>query len=328
MNYNEHKYTIRSSDPLFIFYIVSILAVATTVHTHYNDQQTSRNEYCIIAASLVSLILGFIVEAWPRGSTQVQLKSGAQAFEKANFFSRRTFHFFQPIVSLAAKQRILQPSDIVNQLPERHSTKVGYARLSTYWNKAVKRYQAKVRAEHDLDADGKIKSIKKPPLMTTIFAAHWKSFLPIFAMGIAITMAEYISPALLGVLLDYIGAPEEGEETSHSLLSWKEEKPLAYGLAIALSIFATKAIIPMMYTYFLQSIYLLGTEIKAALVAMIYRKALRLSPDARRKSSTGAITNHMSVDANLWQDGVDILTNWITLPFDFTICLYMCKYRF
>lgn len=324
MNYNEHKYAIRSSDPLVVFYVVSILATVTILHTRHSLHQTSQPEHKVAALCLIFLIFGFVVEAWPRGSTHVQQRSGARAFEKANIFSQLTVHFFQPIVSLAAKQHILQPSDIVNQLPEANSTNAGYARLSTRWNNAVKRYQSQMQAaEHEPDANEKIKSIKKPSLMSAILTAHWKPLIPVVVMRIVIPLSEYLPPALLGVLLDYIqGASGEADDS----LQNKEEKPLTYGLAIAFSIFAVQAIVPMMYTYILQAMYLMSVEVKAALVAMIYRKALRLSPDARRKSSTGAITNHMSVDAALWEEGMDKLSIWITLPFDLSICLFMCEY--
>ncbi|KAF9944354.1 hypothetical protein BGZ65_012191 [Modicella reniformis] len=160
--------------------------------------------------------------------------------------------------------------------------------------------------------------------MSVILTSHWKALIPVLVMRIVIPFTEYLSPALLGELLDYIEGPSEDSSSTSLLASWNgEEKPLIYGLAIAFSMFAVHAILPMMNTYILRSIYLIGTEIKAALIAMIYRKALSLSPDARRRSSTGAITNHMSVDATLWEDGVEKLSVWISLPFDFVICLFM-----
>ncbi|KAF9356135.1 hypothetical protein BGX26_005685 [Mortierella sp. AD094] len=325
VSYNEHKYTIRSSDPLLLYYIISIIAIAITLHTQFDLLQFNQTAYRCNIASLVALSLGLLIESLPRGSTQVQQQSGAQEYDKANLLSRLSFTFFQPIVSLAAKQHILVPSDIVNQLPDSYSTKAGYVALSTRWFRRVKNYRDKVQAaEKDGCTEEEIKRIKKPSLMTTIFVAHWKAFVPIVIMRTLIPFTEYLPPALLGLLLDYIGGDPLDESSAPTFISPKqEEKPLIYGLAIASSLFASHVITTMMYTYLLRGMYLLSIEIRSSLVAMIYRKALRLSPDARRMSSTGSITNHMSVDAAMWEEGVGTLSDWISLPFDFSICLLM-----
>jgi hypothetical protein len=156
--------------------------------------------------------------------------------------------------------------------------------------------------------------------------AYWKPLIPIVVMRIVLPLIEYLSPILLGALLDYIQDATGGTEAaSQSPLSSSTEKPLIYGLAIAFSIFAVQVASSILFANNLRTMYLLSTEIKSALVAMIYRKSLRLSPDSRRKSSTGAITNHMSVDADLWEEGTEALSMWISLPVDIVLCLYLCK---
>ncbi|KAF9209625.1 hypothetical protein BGZ49_002781 [Haplosporangium sp. Z 27] len=312
LNYNEHKYTIRSSDLLVLYYIVSIITTILILHTQFDLGELRQTAiYCNIAA-IIALLFGLLVETFPRGSTRVQQLSGAQAYDKANLLSRLSFTFFQPIVSLAARQQTLFASDIVNQLPESYNTKSGYSILSALWSRRIQRYCGKVFvAERNGCAEKKPKEIKRPSLMTTIFIAHWKDFIPVIILRILISFSEYISPALLGLLLDFIGEPLLDKERK---FSFKEEKPLSYGLAIAFSIFAFHVITSMMYTKMLRASYLLSSKVRSSLVAMIYRKALRLSPDARRRSSTGAITNHMSVDAAMWEEGADILTIWVSLP--------------
>ncbi|KAF9930603.1 hypothetical protein FBU30_000306 [Linnemannia zychae] len=219
---------------------------------------------------LIGTSLTALAWTWPRGSTRVQQLSGAQAWDKANFYSRWSQHYFQPIVSLAAKQRMLFPSDIVDQLPERHKTENGYARISTIWNNKLKRYNDKIRAAGGSTNIEAVKKIKKPSLMVTILQALWKGLIPIIVAKTLVPFLEYLSPFLLGIFLDYIqGTSGSNSNSAASHEASLEEKPLGYGLLLAI-------------------------EVKAALTAMIYRKTLVLSPDSRRKSSTGAILNHMS----------------------------------
>ncbi|KAG0024375.1 hypothetical protein BGZ80_003720 [Entomortierella chlamydospora] len=197
-----------------------------------------------------------------KGSTRVQQQSGTQEYEKANLWSRLTFTFFQPIISLAAKQHILVPSDIVNQLPDSHNTKSGYTVLSTHWFRRVTNYRDKVlSAKKNGYSEEEIKKIKKPNLMATIFIAHWKALVPIIIMRIFIPFTDYLSPALLGLLLDYIGGDTLDESSAPTFISPKqEEKPLTYGLAIASSMFAIHVITTMM---------LLGWSFLAGLLTLL-----------------------------------------------------------
>ncbi|KAF9905615.1 Multidrug resistance-associated protein 1 [Linnemannia zychae] len=280
-------------------------------------------------AYLVLLTLGLTVEAWPRGSTRVQQLSGAQEWEKANFFSRSSQYYSQPIISLAAKQHMLYPSDVANLLPKEYSTETGYARLSVIWNRKMSRYYDKVHAAGGPANPEAVKKVKKPSLMLAILEAHRRGILPVITAKFASTFLDYLSPALLGYFLDYIQGTSDDDPNliatgaASPLNPGQGEKPIGYGVLLAFSIFFARSLVSVIYSDYHRRIFLHGAEAKATLTSMIYRKALILSPDARRKSSTGAILNHMSVDALQWEEGFDYLALWVSIPFDFAICFYM-----
>ena len=332
LNYNEHKFTIRSSDSLVIFLTLSIVASTILLHTLLETGQGVQSaETRFTVAYLVLLALGLVVETWPRGSTRVQQLSGAQAWDKANFFSRMSQHYFQPIISLAAKQKMLLPSDVVNQLPEENKTEIGYDRLSVIWNKKTKRYYDKVRAAGGSTNPDAVKKIRKPSLMLAIIQAHWKNLIPVVAAKVVLPFLDYLSPALLGLFLDYIQGPSTSDPESVVAASFSsvkpatEEKPFGYGVLLAFGIFFARCAVAAVLSGYYRLVFILCAQAKATLTSMIYRKVLVLSPDARRKSSTGAILNHMSVDAVQWEEGFYYLGIWISIPFDFSICFYMRK---
>ena len=314
-NFDEHRYSIRASNSLLIFYPFSILSTLFILHTLYDLGESQGTQFFLTCNILFFMITGLIAEAWPRGSTRIQRQlPDMQAFEKASLLSQLTMFYFQPIVSLAARQEYLSPSDVANILPEEHKTKEGTDRLASTWSKRVKAYQQRLQSETDPEKRSKI---KPPSLFTTILITHWRGLMPIVITRTITPFAENLSPFLLGVLLDYI------EGRSHD-----GERPLVFGLFIAISIILVQMTVTMFYSYMLRKMYLVGTEIRSATTAMIYQKSLRLSPDARRKSSTGAITNHMSVDAAMWEDGIDILSLFISLPWDFGLCIFLRKFFF
>lgn len=316
VNFDEHRYSIRSSNSLLSFYTVSIVSTSFILHTLYDLDQGHSLQFKLSVLILISMLVGLTAEAWPRGSTRIhqQLPPEIQAYDRASMFSQLTMFYFQPIVSLAAKQEFLSPSDIANILPKEHETKAGAERLERVWNKRVEAYHLRLDKETD---PVKRTKIKPPSLFKTILITHWRGFVPIIAIRLLIPFGENLSPYLLGLLLDYIeGRSHEGE------------RPLLFGLFIAISIFVIHVIVTTCYGYILRKLYLMGTEVRSATTAMVYRKALKLSPDARRKSSTGAITNHMSVDAAIWEDGIDIMSIFISLPLDFGLCIFLRKLVF
>ncbi|KAF9949970.1 hypothetical protein BGZ65_006947, partial [Modicella reniformis] len=56
---------------------------------------------------------------------------------------------------------------------------------------------------------------------------------------------------------------------------------------------------------------------------MVYRKALRLSPGSRNKSTTGEIMNHMSVDADVWTQALVYFSMWISLPVEISMAMWL-----
>ncbi|KAG0261143.1 Multidrug resistance-associated protein 1 [Mortierella polycephala] len=288
LNYNERKYSIQSSSLLVIFHMVPIMIATINFHTLFDLGLTKLLEYDRTITFIGCLTLGFVIETWPRGSTRAQQQSGAQEYEKVNLFSQLSFYFFQPIISFTARQQMLQPLDVVNQLPEPHRTEQGYDRLSAQWNQCVQRFNDKISAVinangHTANSD-EVKKSKEPSLMATILFTHWSQY--------------------------------ELRFHSQRRNGGREVIDVWSG-----TIFATKITLPILYAYVLRHMCLIDIEIKASLIAIIYRKTLKLSPDARRQSSTGAITNYMSVDAALWEEGIDHLSICYLISHYVSFCL-------
>ncbi|KAF9029082.1 hypothetical protein BGZ52_001823 [Haplosporangium bisporale] len=265
LNYYEHRCEIRSSSALFAFYILTIGSSLTIVNTLINLQKFQGLEAKLLTASTVVLIIGFVVEAWPRGSTKVQRMSGASRYNQANLFSRLVFFFMWPVISIGLR-RTITVADIANQLPEEMKTEYSYNR-------------------------------------------HWKVLTPILISRIAIVLMSYAQPALLGQLLAYF------EDYDH--------KPRSYGVALAICMFSASLGVSLFNVYNRFQLLTVGVTTRAALISMIYRKSLRLSPGARQQSSQGEIMSHMSVDADCWWDCLVALSVWISIPLEIGIALWM-----
>ncbi|KAF9987959.1 hypothetical protein BGZ75_010223 [Mortierella antarctica] len=276
-------------------------------------------------------LLGFILEAWPRGSTNLQRSSNASTAQKSNLFSRATFHFYQPTISLSRK-KTLTLEDTANLVPEDMKTHSSYARLEYYWNQELQAAHSKSKSRigktHDTESTA-------PSLFKTILRVQLGRLPTLIISRIARVLTNYAVPALLSLLLAYFQDIQEPNRTT---------EPPQYGsvqditidnsgytkrVSVFYGLFLVGA---MILAGFLHAIFLVhsrqycvdvGLSTRSALVSMIYRKALRLSPGARQASTVGSIMNHMSVDADAWIEGFIFLTMWISIPAEIGIGLWL-----
>ncbi|KAF9974142.1 hypothetical protein BGZ73_002503 [Actinomortierella ambigua] len=299
LNYYVHSREIRSSTLIFAFYIPSIATALVVLRTTLDLGLAGAS--CLMAF-IALLTVGFLVEAWPRGATDVQQQSGACEYDKANIFSRMVFHFFQPLIDLST-QRTLGFADVQNLQPDDYKTAFVVSRLDYLWKKAVQR--AKKRGS-------------TPSLFWTIVRTFQRQLVPIVFFRIILAVVTYGQPYLLGLLLDYLGDNNTKDKTTKDPRAQTRE----YGLLIACSMFLFACTFSFIYTYNRSQILLISQAARNSLAAMIFRKSLKLSARSRQLVGSNEV-NHMAVDAYIWGDAFLDLTVWISIPIEIGVALYM-----
>ncbi|KAF9431539.1 Canalicular multispecific organic anion transporter 2 [Entomortierella beljakovae] len=268
---------IRSNDFIFSYYFFSLIASAINIRTMTLVEQTAQDQFKAFVAFFGINVIGFVFEAWPRGKTQVQRKSNSSRYSKANLFSRISFQFLQPIVS-AGYREPLTVKDIAGMMPERIKTVHSHDFLNNEWQAHVAKCQA---------------TGKKPSLFWTILKTYGWSWLPFMIHRFMASILTYVLPELLNQLLAFI-------QTYQS----PNPQPVSLGLILAFGMFFVSILTSFFMAQYFQSGMNLGIEARTGLIAMIYRKSLRLSSAAKQKSTAGEINNHMSVDAERWPEAV------------------------
>ncbi|KAF9367710.1 Canalicular multispecific organic anion transporter 2, partial [Podila verticillata] len=262
--------------------------------------------YHILSAFTLLIGAAFAVEALPRSGTQVQIRAREKQhlsdFELANAFSRITFHYVHNIITLGAS-RPLKGSDIEStMLPHLH-TKVNYDRVAASWERS------KAKAA---------KSGKTPSYLFAVLHAYRAKI----TLGMALRLTGFaiaflptvLFSQLLKFIRDYSDAVHGGTELP---------PPIHVGLLIAAAMFMSNITASLLAAAALQTNTEVGTQSRAATVALIYAKALKLSPAARQKSTLGEITNHMAVDAEKMVLASNFMPFIITIPFELGISMYL-----
>ncbi|KAF9938744.1 Multidrug resistance-associated protein 1 [Mortierella alpina] len=318
LNYLENQHSTRSSTYIYGFYVVCLIASAISIRTMHDILLTSQPQFISFCVYFGAICCGFIAEAWPRrlladthtkshlqGDESMEKKGQDQeddvdkptAFDRANLFSRISFHFLQKVVSLGYR-RPLQDSDIANMMPRHTRTLRSYEFVSAVWQRHVQKRQA---------------ANKAPSLLWVVFkAGGWATWSSIVFFALTESAMDYVQPVMLDVILNYIASFSTDAPQSTSV-----------GVILSIGLFVTSLVASLATgQYYLRGTNL-GIELKSGLTSMIYRKSLKLSPGARREATVGEITNHMSVDAERICHAVTLIPRAISAPVELALGIWL-----
>jgi len=258
--------------------------------------QTGQDQFKAFVAFFAINLLGFVIEALPRGRTKVQKGSNASRYNKSNLLSRATFQYLQPIVTKGFRTPLTN-KDISGMMPEHIKSVPSYERLNRNWEAAVAKSQARG---------------VKPSLLWTVLKTQGWMWVPIFAFRLSSSILTFVLPQLLSQLLGFIGSFQS-----------PNHQPVELGIILAFGMFFASLLSTFCMAQFFQLVMNVGIEVRTGLIAMIYRKSLKLSSAAKQKSTAGEINNHMSVDAEKWCDALPFLPMMISTPFEVVLAIWM-----
>ncbi|KAF8932955.1 Multidrug resistance-associated protein 1 [Dissophora ornata] len=257
------------------------------------------------------IILSFIIHTWPRerictadseGGTVLQERPSV--YDSANPFSRVVFHFVQRVISVGYRRTVTN-DDIANMMPLEAKTVHSHKRLSALWESHLQQIR---RAE----------SATEPSLLRVMLQMGGWTFLPIVIFMLLESTLEYAQPLLLSRLLAFMASYSGG-----AIDATQKPEPVALGIILSFALAGAATCSSLASGQFFQLGTNLGITLNTALISMIYKKALRLSPAARAQVTTGEIQNHMSVDAESIQTAITYLPLIISTPCEIAVGLYL-----
>ncbi|KAF9200744.1 hypothetical protein BGZ49_009020, partial [Haplosporangium sp. Z 27] len=338
LNSNEHRYEIRSSDYLCLYYIFTLLGCALSIFILSDELVTvtldlpdigvkldpppildvKMNPYRYLLMFTGSIGLAFFFEILPRGCTRVQRESrekeNLSSYNQANLFSRLTFHYTQRMMTLGAR-KTLTPEDLAEPTPEVLKTRLNYDIVSKTWEERVAQYD---RRHPKAKSGTKLaKSTAGPSLLLTILYAYRRRIFSTTLVRFLSFGLMYVPIYLFSYLLKFFTNYNE------ALKNGTTPPAVIDGLLIAVGIFLGNVFSALFLSMSSNEYSFMGIEIRAALVAMVYRKSLKLSPAARSKSTLGEISNHMAVDAESWMQATNLLPLTVIIPFEICISIVM-----
>ncbi|XP_033224446.1 multidrug resistance-associated protein 1 isoform X4 [Belonocnema kinseyi] len=314
--YNK-KFGMRTSGLLFLFWflhaIVGCVRYRSLIRSSAHKTEVTYEfvSYMIYYPVVVLLfLLNFRVDAAPKVSEYAPTERPCPE-QNSSFPSRLFFAWFD---SLAWKgfKKPLETNDLWSMNPEDMAHEI-VPRFDKYWKKLKKAENAqtvkasfrKGSGQVNLNAGSKKKTASiLPPLC--------KAFGPTFLFGALLKLIQdimtFVSPMILELLIKFVN-PKTHEQM------WK-------GYMYAVILLITAVLQTLILSQYFNRMFLVGLRIRTALIAAIYRKALRVSNSARKESTVGEIVNLMSVDAQRFMDVTAYVNMIWSAPLQIALALY------
>ncbi|XP_074015050.1 ATP-binding cassette sub-family C member 2 isoform X2 [Numenius arquata] len=129
-------------------------------------------------------------------------------------------------------------------------------------------------------------------LVKTLCKTFWQNLLLSVAFKLVHDGLVFVSPQLLKLLIAFVS---------------DEESFVWQGYLYAILLFLTALIQSLCLQQYFSLCFQLGTNVRASLIAAIYKKALTMSSTTRKESTVGETVNLMSADAQRFMD----MTNFV-----------------
>ncbi|CAG5129177.1 unnamed protein product, partial [Candidula unifasciata] len=163
-------------------------------------------------------------------------------------------------------------------------------------------------ASDDGSDETKVKN-RKPSLYKVLAIIF---YLPLFKsqlVGLFGDLIIFLNPVLLDEVINY---------AEH-----KELYPVWQGYVLAASFFVIMFLSSMTNNYRMYHATNIGMEVKTVLTAAVYKKALTMNAESRRKFTVGTIVNLMAVDCPSFQELTVQLYVVISWPIQISVAFYM-----
>ncbi|KAI6652539.1 Multidrug resistance-associated protein 1 [Oopsacas minuta] len=234
--------------------------------------------------------------------------------EKATFLSQITWWWLNGLV-ITGFRRTLERSDLWS-LNREDTTTYAAPLFRNTWEKEYQKKLAKfarrppvVPNEELLMNTIKMSTEKDPLIQSSRSKGSKSSDTPVnslFVHSLLIMVKTYWFPFLICGLLKVI--PDSLIFVSPQILNLligfvqNVNEPYWHGIVYAFILLGVSVLQSILLHQYFQKGFVLGMNIRTALVNIIYRKALKLSHESRQKTTIGEIVNLMSVDAQRFMD--------------------------
>ncbi|XP_006630977.3 ATP-binding cassette sub-family C member 2 [Lepisosteus oculatus] len=315
------------SGTLFLFWILSVLCEVFAFQTLLREALAQGSipdvpRFCLFYISyglqVICLILSSFADVSPESFGNIKKNPEAGA----SFLSRITYNWFNSMVVKGYKRPLVEED--LWELNQSDATQTIYGKFEKRMNWELrkargklerKKRDRKVEAQQNglskgvsqdvlvMEEKGK-KKVKQKQKEKRSYAQSWlisslmKTFKWVLVESAVLKLLQdlltFVSPQLLKLMVSFT--------QDSSMHTWQ-------GYVYAILLLLVTVLQSVLLQQYFHRCFVLGMQVRTAIMAAVYKKALVVSSDARKESTMGETVNLMSADAQRFND----VTNFIHL---------------
>ena len=280
-----------------------LLRLILSLHSWFTTSLGAMHGYWGLAGSSCSAVsvvflLGTAVGYWSKvASGVIQIREAVSGpeqgpdnpYDDSSWVSKMWYMWYEPLLRVG-RRRQLQPCDVYELQDGMFTTQVR-DRFQTLWE--IEHLKRKTHAS----------------VTGTLWKCFWGEILCGFAWKALYDACSFAPPLLLNQLLIWI----QNADASSSNCS---------GYFLTILMVFTSFLLPTFDNSYFYTVYRIGLKSRTSLSDAVQRKALVIHPDARDEIGTGALMNHITVDAEMLEFVYHHLNYLWSAPLRIGIALY------
>ncbi|XP_073732038.1 ATP-binding cassette sub-family C member 10 [Misgurnus anguillicaudatus] len=242
------------------------------------------------------------------------------AEDGCSLLSRFLYLWLNPLLRRGKRGELERPSDVF-QLPHRLRTKAVTLRFHQCWqkclnSKGLERSDRPLRGNLQENSWSEVQPEEIPEgarkqdvrLFQVLHKAFGLRYYLLGVLKLVASMLAFAGPLLLSGLVGFME---------------KEGAPLSQGAWCAVGLFASTFVAAILRNIFVYEVSKVALEARAAVISVIYSKALKVSGSALARFSMGEVVNFMSTDTDRLVNFFNSFHEVWSLPFQFVLALYL-----
>ena len=217
-----------------------------------------------------------------------------------SFISKITFFWYTKLVKKANK-RELKINEIY-QLEENMKINFVINKFNRNFYKEIK------RIEKSNENSGRNIKFNSNNLLKVVWKTYGTDLILIILLKTAADIMTFCTPLLMDLMMHFISSPDE---------------PAWHGVLIIIGFILTSSLSNIFSNFSNMNSFEVAINLGTSYSNLVFYKALRLSPSAKRKTASGKIINLFSVDSYRFADYAPFFVYVWSTPFQITVGFYL-----
>ncbi|KAG1674187.1 Multidrug resistance-associated protein 1 [Nymphon striatum] len=221
----------------------------------------------------------------------------------SSYVSQLVFGWIDPMLVLGYKEPLTREK-LWDLTPSNTSHDI-VAQFDSYWDIEMQKAE-KTGWDITKKKETQPKSVYMPSFLFALIKCFWGDFLIAIVQKTISDLLTFVNPQMLNLIISFVSSND----------------PLWKGILYALIVFVSAELQSLFMSQYFIRMYVMAMKMRMAIIAAVYRKALKMTSKERQGSTVGEIVNLMAIDTQRFVDLMPYVIMLYSGPLQIALSLY------